>query len=248
MSLLAIAHAVLGQPMQKRFAADPELKATMLLLQERTPRSAINWSSDPAMVDVRSRAGRVADRRARLLASRHAPAGGAAADQRPLPGHGHQQRRRLQPLARSGDHALARGCDARSVGRVLLSARRRNRKGLVEHARADADGRRLSPKRSSPSRPVEFRRRLDDIEAHTQIVVSPEDDIELRRIRIINRARVARTIEVTSYAEVVLASGIARLAASGVRQSLRADRSAGRPRLDTGDAAAADPAKIRSAG
>src|SRR6185437_2766045 len=54
MTLLAIAHAVLDRPMQKRFAADPELKATMLLLQERTPRSAINWSNDPAMVDVRS--------------------------------------------------------------------------------------------------------------------------------------------------------------------------------------------------
>src|SRR6202042_2802269 len=47
------------------------------------------------------------------------------------------------------------------------------------------------------------------IEAHTQIVVSPEDDIELRRIRITNLARVARTIEVTSYAEIVLSSGIA---------------------------------------
>jgi hypothetical protein len=37
-------------------------------------------------------------------------------------------------------------------------------------------------------------------------VVSPEDDIELRRlVRITNRARTRRTIEVTSYAEVVLA-------------------------------------------
>ena len=39
--------------------------------------------------------------------------------------------------------------------------------------------------------------------------MSPEDDIELRRIRITNRARVARTIEVTSYAEIVLAPAIA---------------------------------------
>ena len=64
------------------------------------------------------------------------------------------------------------------------------------------------PRRSSPNRQVEFRRRLDDIEAYTQIVVSPEDDIELRRIRITNRARVERTIDITSYAEVVLASAI----------------------------------------
>ena len=56
---------------------------------------------------------------------------------------------------------------------------------------------------------VEFRRRLDEIEVHTQIVVSPEDDIELRRIRITNRSRSLRTIEATSYAEVVLAPAIA---------------------------------------
>ena len=36
--------------------------------------------------------------------------------------------------------------------------------------------------------------------------MSPEDDIELRRIRITNGSRTRRAIEVTSYAEVVLAS------------------------------------------
>jgi cellobiose phosphorylase len=52
---------------------------------------------------------------------------------------------------------------------------------------------------------VEFRRRDHDYETHAEIVVSPEDDIELRRLRITNRSRVRRVIEVTSYAEVVLA-------------------------------------------
>ena len=53
---------------------------------------------------------------------------------------------------------------------------------------------------------AEFRRRDSDIDMHTDIAVSPEDDIELRRIRITNRSRRHREIEVTSYAEVVLAS------------------------------------------
>jgi cellobiose phosphorylase len=52
---------------------------------------------------------------------------------------------------------------------------------------------------------AEFRRRDGDIEAHTEIAVSPEDDIELRRVRITNHSRSRRTLEVTSYAEVVLA-------------------------------------------
>ena len=53
---------------------------------------------------------------------------------------------------------------------------------------------------------AEFRRRDEDFDTHTEIAVSPEDDIELRRITITNRARTRRTIDVTSYAEVVLAS------------------------------------------
>ncbi|MEJ2388374.1 MAG: cyclic beta 1-2 glucan synthetase, partial [Chromatiaceae bacterium] len=52
---------------------------------------------------------------------------------------------------------------------------------------------------------AEFRGRDNDYETHTEIAVSPEDDIELRRVRITNNARTRRAIDVTSYAEVVLA-------------------------------------------
>ncbi len=52
---------------------------------------------------------------------------------------------------------------------------------------------------------AEFRRSDLDYDLHTEIVVSPEDDIELRRIRITNTSRTRRTVDVTSYAEVVLA-------------------------------------------
>jgi cellobiose phosphorylase len=45
-----------------------------------------------------------------------------------------------------------------------------------------------------------------DLEIHTEISVSPEDDVELRRITITNRSPVTRMLEVTSYAEVVLAT------------------------------------------
>ena len=53
---------------------------------------------------------------------------------------------------------------------------------------------------------AEFRQRHADLEIHTEICVSPEDDVELRRITITNRSPVARVIELTSYAEVVLAT------------------------------------------
>jgi cellobiose phosphorylase len=41
---------------------------------------------------------------------------------------------------------------------------------------------------------AEFRVREREFDAHTEIVVSPEDDIELRRTRITNRSRHRRTI------------------------------------------------------
>jgi cyclic beta-1,2-glucan synthetase len=58
---------------------------------------------------------------------------------------------------------------------------------------------------------AEFRRRDalgagdGQIETYTEIVVSPEDDIELRRVRLTNHSRLRREIEITSYAEVVIA-------------------------------------------
>ncbi|MFL6682438.1 MAG: GH36-type glycosyl hydrolase domain-containing protein, partial [Burkholderiaceae bacterium] len=56
---------------------------------------------------------------------------------------------------------------------------------------------------------AEFRRRDAGIDTHTEIAVSPEDAIELRRIRIKNTTRRVRTIEVTSYCEVVLQTSAA---------------------------------------
>jgi cellobiose phosphorylase len=53
---------------------------------------------------------------------------------------------------------------------------------------------------------AEFRSSGRELDTHTEIAVSPEDDIELRRISITNRSSTRRAIEITSYAEVVLAS------------------------------------------
>src|SRR3984893_12303760 len=52
---------------------------------------------------------------------------------------------------------------------------------------------------------AEFRLQQGDLEIRTQICVAPEDDVELRRVTLTNHSRVRRSIELTSYAEVVLA-------------------------------------------
>ncbi|MBH2998317.1 cyclic beta 1-2 glucan synthetase [Serratia marcescens] len=59
---------------------------------------------------------------------------------------------------------------------------------------------------------AEFRRTFGTLSVKTQVVVSPEDDIELRRITLVHRGRQPRSLELTTYAEVVLASDASDLA------------------------------------
>ncbi len=52
---------------------------------------------------------------------------------------------------------------------------------------------------------AEFRRRRLGIESHLEVTVSPEDDAEIRRITLVNEGSRARTLELTSAAELSLA-------------------------------------------
>ena len=50
-----------------------------------------------------------------------------------------------------------------------------------------------------------FMRADDGIETRLAITVSPEDDVEVRRVSLVNRTALLREIEVTSLVEIVLA-------------------------------------------
>lgn len=52
---------------------------------------------------------------------------------------------------------------------------------------------------------AEIRRRVSGIETTTDVTVAVEDDIELRRMRIVNRSLRTRHLELTSYLELALA-------------------------------------------
>jgi len=52
---------------------------------------------------------------------------------------------------------------------------------------------------------VEFSRKDGNITTRTEVVVSPEDQAEMRRISLTNHSKYERIVEVTSYFEVVLA-------------------------------------------
>ena len=52
---------------------------------------------------------------------------------------------------------------------------------------------------------AEYRQRQGELEIRTEICVSIEDDVEVRRVTLTNHSHTQRFIELTSYAEVVLA-------------------------------------------
>ncbi|MGE5633264.1 MAG: GH36-type glycosyl hydrolase domain-containing protein [Caulobacteraceae bacterium] len=59
---------------------------------------------------------------------------------------------------------------------------------------------------------VSFNRTDGDIDTQTELIISPEDDIEIRRITLTNHGQQAKVIEVTSYSETVLTSQSADVA------------------------------------
>jgi len=208
MSLLAFAQRLLDAPMQRRFVADPLFKATLLLLQERVPRAPAQYASDPAQVDPRS-VTEIAEMPVRVF---NRPDTASPAVQLLSNGRYHVMLSNAGGgYSRWRDLAVTRWredstCDAWGMFCYL----RDPASGVVWSNAFQPTARAAERYEAIFTEPrVEFRRRDEAFETHTEIVVSPEDDIELRRVRITNRARVARTIEVTSYAEVVMAPPMA---------------------------------------
>ena len=207
MSLLALGHLLHGQPMQKRFAADPLLRATALLLQERVPR-ATGLYAHSAQVAWQKSGSDDAVSALRVCAD---------ADSTPI---------EVQLLSNGRYHVMvtqAGGGYSRWNGLAVTRWREdatADSMGSFCYLRDVASGHVWSTAHQPTCRRAdsyeaifsegraEFRRSDFDLDTHTEIAVSPEDDIELRRISIDNRARTQRVIELTSYAEVVLAAAI----------------------------------------
>ena len=205
MTVVALANALHHGLMPARFHAEPIVQATELLLQERAPREvdAAHSRRESDEGRLRSRA-RPADAAALLLA---APAHSAhpAAVQRPLRRDDDRGRVGIQPLGRSRRHALARGRDARRLGHLHLPSRCGQRCGVVGGVPTDRRSNRIATKRRS-SRIGSRSSGVDgSITTTLEVAISPEDDAEVRRVTIANGGSRTREIELTSYAEIVLA-------------------------------------------
>ncbi|MBL8810710.1 MAG: cyclic beta 1-2 glucan synthetase [Planctomycetaceae bacterium] len=205
MTLLSIAWLILNRPMQKRFLADPSLRAADLLLHERVPRTSV--AVYPHAIEARVTRTTSAEEAGtmRIFSDPSGPvpevhllsngnyhvvvtsAGGGYSRWRDLA----VTRWREDPTRDCwGSFCFLRDVDSNVVWSTAFhptghAAKRYE--AIFTQARA------------------EFRRLDEQIESHTEISVSSEDDVELRRVTLTNRSDRRRIVEVTSYLEVVLA-------------------------------------------
>ncbi len=205
MSLLAYAAVLLDRPMQRRFMADPVMKSATLLLQERIPKLTVTVF--PHSVEASA---------ARGIPSTQAEAIRVVSDfDTPVP--------EMHLLSNGHYHvaiSAAGGGWSRWRGLAVTRWREdttRDCWGQFCYLRDLDSGvvwsNTWQPTTSGGHRGeavfmqsrAEFRRVVEQIESHTLVSVSPEDDVELRRLSITNRSERRREIEVTSYAEVALA-------------------------------------------
>lgn len=205
MSLLGLSHVLLDRPMQRRFESVPVFKATTLLLQEKVPKATALYSAP----DELPQTGRITDEFETPVRVFHSA-------NTPIP--------EVQLLSNGRYHVMvsnAGGGYSRWKDMAVTRWREdttRDSWGTFCYIRDVSTGRFWSSSYQPTVKPleyyeaifseakVEFRCREGELEAHTEIAVSPEDDVELRRVTLTNRARKRRVIEITSYAEVVLAS------------------------------------------
>ena len=206
MSLLALVSLLRDLPMQRRFMSRPLLKAADLLLQERLPKTEASvLPEDLELEETRPRFGEGEDvmRVFKSPMSRtpetHLLSNGRYHVAISSAGGGYSRWKDLA-ITRWREDAT---CDywgtflyLRDVttGEFWSAAYQptlratKNYEAIFTQARA------------------EFRQRHGNLEIHTELSVSPEDDVELRRVTLTNHSSAARTIELTSYAEVVLAT------------------------------------------
>lgn len=210
MSLLAFAYVLLDQPMQRRFMANPSMRAAELLLQERPPRNV--EPVYPHAVEARRAEGEsvtAAPSEIRVFTSAntrtpqvHLLSNGSYHVMLTNSGGGY---------SRLGDMAVTRWkedstrdcfgqfCYLRDVdtGQFWSTAFQPTLAKPDRYEAIFSQGR------------VEFKRVDHEILTHTEIAVSPEDDVEIRRVTLTNQSRKVRRIELTSYAEVVLSPPMA---------------------------------------
>ena len=208
MGFLALAYLLLDQPMQRRFTADPQIQATLLLLQERVPRvgaflpHAADMGSELVVSDVNETRLRVFNTPDTERPAVQMLSNGRYHVMVTAAGGGYTRFREMAVTRWREDSTRdpwGSFCYLRDVasGDYWSAAGQPTGVAVDQYEAIFSDAK------------AEFRGRRNGYETHMEIAVSPEDEIELRRLKISHRGRGRRIIEITTYAEVVLAESIA---------------------------------------
>ncbi len=212
MSLLALDNLLNGAPMQERFHSDPRIQAADLLLQERLPQLVPLKDPPIDTADhvpfVRRAVAPVVRRYATphtLTPRAHLLSNGSYTVMVTNAGGGYSRRQQLA-LTRWREDMTTDAWGTFIYVRDLDS-------GTFWSATHQPTEREADDYEATFAIDRAVWRRLDaGLETRTELVVSPEDDAELRRVSITNHSHRVRSLDLTSYAEVVLATPEADLA------------------------------------
>jgi len=204
MSFLALSSLLNGQPLQQRFMRDPMFRAHELLLREKIPEAR---PRHPATLDVeqprRTRAGsgvqtRDITRMDTPLPEVHLLSNGNYHVMLTQTGAGYSRWRDLALTRWRGDAVR----DDEGTFVFVRDVESGKLWSATQQPMGDAGG---SCSATFSQARAEFHRTDHGIATEVLVAVSAEDDIELRRVRLTNRTLKTRTLEITSYAEIVLA-------------------------------------------
>ncbi len=205
MTLLALANLLHDNPMQRRFMDCPLLRAADLLLQERVPKAAASVLEEDLAFETKRNFSDEAEGVTRVFTNPSPPspdvhllsngryhvaissAGSGYSRWRDLAVTRWREDATLDPW---GTFVYLRDLE---TGEFWSTAYQPTAHATGDYQAMFAQAR------------AEFRHCHADLDVRTEISVSPEDDVELRRVTVTNRSSEARTIDLTSYAEVALA-------------------------------------------
>ncbi len=203
MTLVSLANVLLGNPMVRRFHADPRVQATELLLQERVPRTAA--ITQPRPVEETRAAGPAPAQAVRRFRSPHTLwphaqflSNGSYTTVVTNSGGG-ASFCRGRVVTRHREDAT---CDPGSQFLYLRDVRSGDVWSATHHP---VGGEAEDYLVTFLAEKATFSRVHDGIASLLDVAVSTEDDVEVRRLAVTNRSDRPREIEVTSYAEIVLA-------------------------------------------
>jgi cellobiose phosphorylase len=203
MSLVALSGAVLGSPMVRRFHSDGRVQATEPLLQERVPQFVpVIRPRPPETTRAEPTVDAVQPRRFRsphtLHPSAHFLSNGQYTAVVTNAGGGASSWRGLAVTRRRDDSTTDPGSQF-----VYLRDVRSGRLWSAAHQPVCREAERYRVTFEPDA--ARFERTDDGIDTRLEIVVSPEDDVEIRRVTLTNSSDRLREIEVTSLVEIVLA-------------------------------------------